>query len=781
MGSSQSSHCDPNMGDIVIVGAGASGISVLMHLVEKAKNGKSLPPVTVIEKDTRFGPGLAYSSLCSGTIINMHTDTMGLYFNDPKHFSRWRSELESGPFPSRDIYGNYLEDMSHQALNAAQQLGMSVSFVHDEVTDIERQNDQSFLLTLSSGGQCLAGQVVMAPGNFTSTAYTHLMNQPQFLASPWPTESLKNIPADAPVLVIGSRLSAVDTAIALAQNGHQAPITFMSRSGRVPTVQGEPEPFPRRYSLHILAREVEANPSDALIKLMTCLMDEIDYINNGDWSWFRKHASPLEELQADIKAARDGNVHWQTVLRHTAPVIERYWSCLPVESQKLFLDKFFSPWMRYRHGMPIQNAQKILDLMEKSQLNVVAGERVDWDAERKVFFANTSSGLVETSYVVEATGQECHLDRISSSLIRSLVTKGLFKSHPTGGVDVDFDTFEAAPGLYTMGTLTRGTHFYVSAIDRVAAHAARIADALTQDPRAKSLHVAILLGSDFLSHIIASELIPKLLSQGHMPFIFICPDEQGSGTLKAPSLARRESHFFDVELLRDHFQPLLHAHNLKDGRLMTIEQIESTYGLFVQDISSVDDKTFLNTLKHQFIDLGILLRGSDRARKIAASHFSSESGHLLNLKPTFRRSSNGRASRKPSIRYQITVVSEAGDLSELTETHYKSLNLLHDLEDSKDHAVGQVVQAALQVTESLSRGKGLPKTEPTQRHMTGKHPRGLSHEEAPAWSQEFVVSTLVDSFASPGKKQELSTYLNEVVRTWYAKQANAEIGDRVMV
>ncbi|PYH41585.1 uncharacterized protein BP01DRAFT_394943 [Aspergillus saccharolyticus JOP 1030-1] len=109
MGITQSTHSEPNMGKIVIVGAGASGISVLLHLVEKARHGKVLPLITIIEKDKRFGPGLAYSSFCSGTIINMQADTMGLYFNDPKHFSRWRQELSSGPFPSRDIYGQYLK------------------------------------------------------------------------------------------------------------------------------------------------------------------------------------------------------------------------------------------------------------------------------------------------------------------------------------------------------------------------------------------------------------------------------------------------------------------------------------------------------------------------------------------------------------------------------------------------------------------------------------------------------------------------------------------------
>ncbi|RAL14864.1 FAD/NAD(P)-binding protein [Aspergillus homomorphus CBS 101889] len=777
MGASQSSSSDPQTGNIVIVGAGASGIAVLLHLIEKAKNGKVLPPITIIEKETRFGPGLAYSSLCSGTIINMHTDTMGLYFNDPKHFSRWRSELESGPFPSRDIYGEYLEDMSHQALKAAQQLGLSVSFVHDEVTDIERRDDGSFLLNLSHGEPCHASRVVMAPGNFTSTRYTHLMNQPQFFASPWPTEDLKTIPADATVLVIGSRLSAVDTAISLSENGHQGPITFMSRSGRVPTVQGDPEPFPRRYTLHVLARELEENPNDALVKLMTCLMDEIDHATNGDWSWFQKHASPLEELQADIKAARDGDVHWQTVLRYTAPVIERYWNCLPLESQKLFLDKFFSPWMRYRHGMPVQNAQKILNLMEKSQLHVVAGEKVYWNPDKKVFFANTSSGLVEASYVVEATGQECHLDRISSPLIRSLVSKGLFTPHPTGGVDVDFDTFQASPGLYTMGTLTRGTHFYVSAIDRVAAHAARVADALAQDPPARSLHVAIFLGSDFLSTIIVSELVPKLLSQGHMPFIFLCPDERRSEPVKRLPLGRRESEFLEVELLRDYVRPFLQSQGSKGTKHMTIEQIKSTYGLFLQDLSSVDDETFSDTLKHHFIDVGVSLRCGDRARKIAARYFSSASGYLLDLYPTFQRASSERGSKKATLSYSMAILGEAEGPIDSSETHYESVDLSPDVAGNEDSVYDQAVQMVLQSIESLSRGRGPATSEPTLKHMSQTHSRRYSQDEVSPLGQDFVISTLVDSFAPPGKRQELGAYLEGVVRTWYAKQAGTTVLD----
>lgn len=57
------------------------------------------------------------------------------------------------------------------------------------------------------------------------------------------------------------------------------------------------------------------------------------------------------------------------------------------------MTKFYSPWMRFRHAMPMQNAQKILKMLQESRLRVAQGDYVYWDGD---FKAETSAGLIET-------------------------------------------------------------------------------------------------------------------------------------------------------------------------------------------------------------------------------------------------------------------------------------------------------------------------------------------------------------------------------------------------
>ncbi|OJZ91493.1 hypothetical protein ASPFODRAFT_120633 [Aspergillus luchuensis CBS 106.47] len=781
MGSSLSSVATSSTEDIVIVGAGASGIAVLLRLIEHAKNGKKIPPITVVEKASPPGPGLAYSAACTGTILNMHTDTMGLYYNDPKHFTRWRSELSSGPFPSRSQYGEYLEAMWSGILSQAQQMGLEISLIQDDVLDIDRHDDGSFALTLAGGSHISAHSVVLALGNFTSTLNTHLLDQPGFFPSPWPTSQLQSIPADAPVLIIGSRLSAVDAALYLSKNGHTGPMTFMSRSGRLAKVQGEPEPFPRRYTLHTLARELESNPAEGLVKLTTTLMDEIDGVNNGDWTWIQKHASPKAELRADLCAAQEGNVHWQTVLRHTAPVIERYWHCLPLESQQLFMAKFFTPWMRYRHGMPVQNAQKILRLMESSQLSVVAGEAVHWDDDEGTFIAQTTAGPIEAAYVIEATGQECHLDRIPSPLVQSAVRKGLFTPHPMGGVDVDFDTLCAStPGLYTMGSLTRGTHFYVSAIDRTAAHAARIADALVGEPPARPLHIAIFLGLDVASHLMASDLVPRLLAEGHMPFLFLTSTTE-TPPMEAPGswpFDLRKLAFFERELLRKHLSPRLKEYGFKGTRHMTPEQMQSTYGVFVQEIPDSKGTSVVKMLQKHFIDVGISLSCGDVLNQGVIDYFSSSSHPLLSLDGGVLSAPWGSKKVGAQFGYTLRFFRGDGELGDIIDR--RTFPLGHSVAIltgvNKEYALG--VQITFDAIQLVSRGKPLrdvawDRTSHTSRHsyLTAEellqycHGRGIDLVDG-----DSVVEMLVESFVPPEKREVLRKGLGEVVHEWYVKE-----------
>jgi pyruvate/2-oxoglutarate dehydrogenase complex dihydrolipoamide dehydrogenase (E3) component len=88
-----------------------------------------------------------------------------------------------------------------------------------------------------------------------------------------------------------------------------------------------------------------------------------------------------------------------------------------------------------------------------------------------------------------------------SPLLQTLLRSGLLESHLVSGIDVDFNTSKTASGIYVIGSLTKGVHFYVVAADRVTVHASRIADSLIDLAPRKSLHVAFFVGSD-LSQIL---------------------------------------------------------------------------------------------------------------------------------------------------------------------------------------------------------------------------------------------------------------------------------------
>ncbi|OAA52995.1 pyridine nucleotide-disulfide oxidoreductase family protein [Cordyceps fumosorosea ARSEF 2679] len=741
--------------DVVIVGGGAGGIAVALHLIEQAKKGRILREIVIIEKRDILGPGLAFSTDCHGTILNMHSDTMGIYNENPQDYTQWRKSLEDGPFPSRVDYGKYLQERWTKATEEARALGIVIVAVQANATDIDRVGDSGYTVTLDNQTTLTAHAVVLALGNFTGSANGHLAGKPGYLANPWPTTQLSSIPPTAHVLVVGSRLSAVDTALYLSENGHQGPVTFMSRSGRLPRVQGDPTPNPRRYALHELAREVEGtgNPEENLLRLASALMDEISTATGGDWSWMVEKASPKEQLEADLAAAQEGRVRWQSILNGTAPVVERYWNALSATSQKLFMERFNSAWMTYRHAMPVKNAKRVLALLSKGQLRVVRGDNVAW--EGNMFTARTSAGLVETPYVVEATGAESRLERVDSPLVRAALAKGLLAPHAAGGVVVDFHSLQADKGLYVMGSLTRGTHFYVSATDRVAAHASRIAKSLTCEPFAAALHVAVFVGGDLVSNIMASKLVPELLRAGHVPYIFLAPEQrrQKGAAAEVPELA-----FLESELLQEHVIPYFSGKGAEDARSPTVRQLAAMHGILVRPLPI---RSFSGTMGKHRIDAGLSLGPGELPG--ADEYFSDGGRTLLQLHSEKLSSYRGVMAAARSggghFLYALREVRRVG-------THVVDIRK-HAVDQAKPalacmedvHALG--IEMAMGAVGKIARGEHLGAVSPVAEGDGGRPSKAEVDEYAAG-----IVQVLVDSFASTQKRDDFQSHILEVVREW---------------
>lgn len=752
--------------DVAILGGGAGGVAVVLHLIEQAKKGKVLKEIVVVEKKELVGPGLAFSTDCDGTILNMHSDTMGIYYENPRDYTQWRKSLEDGPFPSRVDYGKYLQDKWTQALTDAKSLGMIISATHASATDLDRLGDGTISVTLDNKTSLTAKSIVLALGNFTGSANAHLVGKPGYFPNPWPTTQLRAIPPTAHVLVVGSRLSAVDAALYLSDNGHQGPITFMSRSGKLPKVQGDPVPNPRRYVLYELARQVEENPSESLLRLTSALVDEISTATNGDWSWILEKESAVEQLESDMIAAQEGRVRYQSILNGTAPVIERYWNSLSATSQQLFMQKFNSSWMTYRHAMPVKNAKRVLALLKKSQLQVVRGDTISYDG---IFKAKTSAGVLETPYVVEATGQECHINKIDSPLVLSAVAKGLLTPHAAGGVVVDFAHLEGSKGVYVMGSLTRGCHFYVSATDRVAAHASRIAKSLTSDKHSKHLHVALYVGGDLVSHLMASKLVPQLIQAGHVPYIFLTPNEQKQ---KAAPNDLPELAFFEKQLLQEHVLPYFKDNSPEDATHITVRQMGAKYGILVEQLTDLSGESFSKNMTKHFIDAGLSVSPHALKSADATKYFSGEK-KLLNLYSENLSSYRGVMSAARAMNnkeshfiYSLREIKNDSSSGNLIDIRKRAIDYSKSTVSCMNDVYALGIDMAMDAVSKMARGEDLGAVDLT--NTPDLSSQKASKEELEEYAAS-IVQLLVDSFAAPQKKDAFQSHILGVVREWTDK------------
>lgn len=147
------------------------------------------------------------------------------------------------------------------------------------------------------------------------------------------------------MLVVGSRLTAIDVANALVANGHGSKIIFVSRSARLLRVQGARKVLGRKFDLCNLARELEEGESGkggalrVLIEKMKELIDE-NYLEAATRLGEPSKKSVTEILCGDVSEAEKGAILWQVVFWATTALTERYWKTFTVEEKQHWLKEF---------------------------------------------------------------------------------------------------------------------------------------------------------------------------------------------------------------------------------------------------------------------------------------------------------------------------------------------------------------------------------------------------------------------------------------------------------
>ncbi|RJF80677.1 hypothetical protein D3874_26630 [Oleomonas cavernae] len=375
---------------IAIIGAGFTGAQLTLELLRRAPRGTT---ILLFERSGVFGPGLAYSTVHAGHLLNVRAANMSALEDDPSHFLRWlwARDLPEQPassippsghaFVPRGIYGQYLAEALAEAERDAHPR-VVVERLSRQVVNIDETEDGVFL-RLAEGGEVAADLAVLATGNnppaWPGPDGIEDVAPARLIADPWDDSAIARIGPDDPVVILGTGLTTVDVVTLLGQRGHRGQITAVSRRG-------------------LLSRVHEQTRSWKLIREPGSVPPTITAYAR----WVR----------GEVKQAAAEGIDWRSVIDALRPHTRGLWRSLPMVERRRFLRHLRPWWDVHRHRMAPQVAAGIEQLTAAGTFRIVAGRITGWAA--------APTGVAITLAPRAMAAPPAHRDRLRGELYRPL-------------------------------------------------------------------------------------------------------------------------------------------------------------------------------------------------------------------------------------------------------------------------------------------------------------------------------------------------------------------------
>ena len=480
---------------LAVIGGGQAAKVLLSKIAEASAQGDERwrgTSILVFERGSEFGTGLAWSRR---NVL-------------PEHMTSLSSSETRGEFGDRQL------QQVPGLVRLLAEFGVTVHLVKQtEIVDI-RPAKRSWLLHAASGTSFLAQAAVLATGHWTNCTGE----------SPWPATTLqaKHAASDGRVLICGTGLSAIDSAITLSLGagrfvqgvGRQLDylaespldITMASSSGCLPAVWGATPPIlsdlqhelkeklsnsqqqygvlPLGHALdHLvdMATEYDVETAGTGFAPGLSLTDRLDEIERREqararypWRTLRHDLRLVLGQQWEAAGAELRQIPLQNFLLATIPIISEAFHHLSAEDRSLFKSAVRGPL--YRHAMPmvLESALFIDALFRAGVLRVV---------QRCVAPSSEDARLV-----VNAMGQEEDLTKNDHPLWRSLHAQGFIGgvigpgdvgSQPSVDVDPSSRRLRSVENpLYAMGPVTLETFADAQSIGHLMRDAEAIVGAL---------------------------------------------------------------------------------------------------------------------------------------------------------------------------------------------------------------------------------------------------------------------------------------------------------------
>lgn len=456
------------MKQIAIVGAGFSGVAVAWNLLQRLAG---LARVILIDKEPGVGRGLAFGAPSPHHLLNVPAGRMGLNPGDEGGFLRYLQQIglpfQSGDFAPRSLYGSYLEHSLGEQRAAAADHGVELHIQRGVVEGIEPMGAGRHMLRLSDGQHFEVDVVVLALGNF-SPRPPEIANGPNWEApglhaTPWSLRGINSLPPRAPVLLIGSGLTAFDVVLQLRHEGHRGVVTMLSRRGLLAQSH----------------RRLESAPAQGLVPH--------DFLDG-----MQTVSAMLRETRQLIRQARAIGHDWRDVVGGLRQITVRLWQQLPTPERQRFLRHLLPYWDTHRHRAAVPIASAISHEIEAQALQPMAGrleslvaDGTEWEASIQLR-GTAKMHVWKGSAVINCSGPSSSLRAAKHDhLIQSLLAKGkILPDALSLGVSVDTQyrlldgQGRGQDGLFYLGPMLKAQFWEATAVPELRSHAQRVSDAV---------------------------------------------------------------------------------------------------------------------------------------------------------------------------------------------------------------------------------------------------------------------------------------------------------------
>ncbi len=450
---------------IAIVGAGYSGAFTAVNILRR-NPGRRIR-VVLVDRHTRPGRGLAYRTWDDNFLLNVPAGNMSALADDRDHFVRFCRNIDpafnAATFISRRLYGDYLEFTLREAEPGSE---TPLEKICGEAISVRQQPGTApYRVDLEDGRTLSADQVVLALGHFPPLAPAGTEGFSEsgiYINNPWNAGALERIRGDAPVVLLGTGLTALNVLFRLTIIDDRRKVYLVSRRGLCP----QPHRFhPKAPAATIFPPFLENLPPTV-----------------------RAHCRALRQ-EIRKNTARGGD--WRDTINALRPYTPEIWRRFSTDEQRKFLAHAAPYWDIHRHRLAPSAHLRLSGMIQSGQAEVIAGhvrQHLKNAEHPSVEVRERRTGRarkLDVGAIVNCTGPNCDISRIAAPLVVQLREEGYLLQDPARlGFEVN-DHYQIidcrgnpAKNLFYVGPMLKARLWEAIAVPELRVHTQRLAEIL---------------------------------------------------------------------------------------------------------------------------------------------------------------------------------------------------------------------------------------------------------------------------------------------------------------